>query len=164
MDRRGGSEGATDGPLMTREPGVVGKCDVPPKGWRCRRDVGHDGPCAAVPELRDGCTRLRIAGRPEDPETIRIEAVRGEFAIPLDVDSIAFELDCHGGRVTMSWPASAVELDIDVRPLSPDERVDQMRKLLEDSVVALKTTEDIRQESTAETIEMWLKLHDLGRR
>lgn len=22
---------------------------VPPEGWRCTREAGHDGPCAAVP-------------------------------------------------------------------------------------------------------------------
>lgn len=26
-----------------------GTCDVPPNGWRCTREPGHDGPCAAVP-------------------------------------------------------------------------------------------------------------------
>lgn len=24
------------------------KCTLPPKGWKCTRKVGHDGPCAAV--------------------------------------------------------------------------------------------------------------------
>ncbi len=24
-------------------------CTVPPKGWRCTRESGHDGPCAAWP-------------------------------------------------------------------------------------------------------------------
>lgn len=24
-------------------------CRVPPQGWRCTREPGHDGPCAAVP-------------------------------------------------------------------------------------------------------------------
>lgn len=23
-------------------------CERPPKGWKCTRDAGHDGPCAAV--------------------------------------------------------------------------------------------------------------------
>ena len=23
-------------------------CHKAPKGWKCTRDVGHDGPCAAV--------------------------------------------------------------------------------------------------------------------
>lgn len=24
------------------------QCTIPPKGWRCTRDAGHEGPCAAV--------------------------------------------------------------------------------------------------------------------
>lgn len=24
------------------------KCDAAPKGWKCTREAGHDGPCAAV--------------------------------------------------------------------------------------------------------------------
>lgn len=27
---------------------VVGVCLKPPAGWKCTREVGHDGPCAAV--------------------------------------------------------------------------------------------------------------------
>jgi hypothetical protein len=30
-------------------PGRV-YCDLPPDGWRCTRERGHEGPCAAVPE------------------------------------------------------------------------------------------------------------------
>lgn len=25
-------------------------CDVPPEGWRCTRDRGHEGPCGVVQE------------------------------------------------------------------------------------------------------------------
>ena len=25
-------------------------CQVPPKGWRCTRQAGHEGPCAALPD------------------------------------------------------------------------------------------------------------------
>jgi hypothetical protein len=25
-----------------------GECTIPPIGWKCTRDPGHDGPCAAV--------------------------------------------------------------------------------------------------------------------
>jgi hypothetical protein len=25
-------------------------CTIPPEGWRCSRNVGHEGPCAARPE------------------------------------------------------------------------------------------------------------------
>ena len=40
-------------------------CQVPPPGWRCTREAGHDGPCAAVeaPEelefVERGMARLR---------------------------------------------------------------------------------------------------------
>jgi hypothetical protein len=40
-------------------------CQVPPLGWRCTRDAGHDGPCAAVEAPEDvefverGMARLR---------------------------------------------------------------------------------------------------------
>lgn len=26
------------------------RCSVPPKGWWCSREPGHEGPCAALPE------------------------------------------------------------------------------------------------------------------
>ena len=29
-----------------------GSCTVPPPGWFCTRDAGHDGPCAAHPNTR----------------------------------------------------------------------------------------------------------------
>lgn len=25
-------------------------CDLPPEGWYCTREKGHEGPCAAYPE------------------------------------------------------------------------------------------------------------------
>lgn len=38
-------------PLMVKPP----VCDVPPAGWTCSREPGHDGPCAARPlQLRPG--------------------------------------------------------------------------------------------------------------
>jgi hypothetical protein len=30
---------------MTKET-----CKLPPKGWKCNGDEGHDGPCAAWPD------------------------------------------------------------------------------------------------------------------
>lgn len=47
------------------------KCQVPPPGWHCTRHVGHEGPCAAVPQqmtlretviqiIQDGNRPLRI--------------------------------------------------------------------------------------------------------
>lgn len=34
-------------------------CQVPPLGWSCTRESGHDGPCAAVPVKLGLLTRLR---------------------------------------------------------------------------------------------------------
>lgn len=38
------------------------RCVLPDTGWRCTRDPGHDGPCAAVPAL----TRPVHGGYPDD--------------------------------------------------------------------------------------------------
>lgn len=27
---------------------MIGECKIPPPGWRCTREPGHDGPCAAL--------------------------------------------------------------------------------------------------------------------
>lgn len=40
---------------------AVEKCDLPPAGWWCKRDKGHEGPCSAIPEPR---TRAGIAHDP----------------------------------------------------------------------------------------------------
>jgi hypothetical protein len=34
--------------ILFTEPWLA--CRVPPAGWRCTRQRGHDGPCAAVPD------------------------------------------------------------------------------------------------------------------
>ena len=43
-------------------------CQIPPPGWYCTREAGHDGPCAALPNLtaftravaeeREACAKL----------------------------------------------------------------------------------------------------------
>lgn len=49
------------------------ECQIPPLGWRCTREAGHDGPCAAVeaPEdvefVKKGMERLREATPPRQP-------------------------------------------------------------------------------------------------
>lgn len=47
-------------------------CHVPPPGWRCTRDAGHDGPCAAVEDdtaalVAGGMARLRAADPSNGP-------------------------------------------------------------------------------------------------
>jgi hypothetical protein len=36
------------------------ECKVPPKGWRCTRPAGHEGPCAAVPEAETGAVDAEV--------------------------------------------------------------------------------------------------------
>lgn len=33
--------------LSGSAPGGI-ECQLPPEGWRCTREAGHDGPCAAI--------------------------------------------------------------------------------------------------------------------
>lgn len=43
-------------------------CPVPPPGWWCSREPGHDGPCAARPtedRMREAVERLRRAEEPD---------------------------------------------------------------------------------------------------
>lgn len=38
-------------------------CPVPPTGWFCTRGAGHDGPCAAWPDLGDPAEAGRFLGQ-----------------------------------------------------------------------------------------------------
>lgn len=58
-------------------------------------------------------TRLRIKFTGDPNDTI-VEAYRGDVRVPLDVDSIQFFVDYKQGKVTLSWPASCVDFEIDV--------------------------------------------------
>lgn len=42
---------------------LAGACAIPPAGWHCTRKVGHDGPCAAIP---DGSLEDEIADAIDD--------------------------------------------------------------------------------------------------
>lgn len=35
---------------LGKPAGGVPQCKVPPEGWYCTREPGHDGPCAAYPD------------------------------------------------------------------------------------------------------------------
>lgn len=39
---------------LKAEQAASAVCDVPPEGWSCSREKGHDGPCAASPSRTDG--------------------------------------------------------------------------------------------------------------
>lgn len=113
--------------------------------------------------------RIRVKSTGVPCETV-IEAyttIDGrEVSVPLDVESIAYEMDAYGGRVSLSWPATAVDFDVDVRLLTPDERVAEMRELLERTADELEAVLDKSGSvaGVAEHIRTWLKLQDLGRR
>ena len=38
------------------------KCNIPPKGWLCTRQPGHEGPCAAYKNVRMPHPFLTVAG------------------------------------------------------------------------------------------------------
>lgn len=56
-------------------------CSVPPPGWRCTRDEGHDGPCAAVasagpidPALLDTLCRWYHGVRNDQARDVLVDA------------------------------------------------------------------------------------------
>jgi len=62
-----------------------GKCQKPPAGWRCTRERGHDGPCAAVPivgpKQRVQAVYDAIAAVQSDPSTLDLftRSAQGEL-------------------------------------------------------------------------------------
>lgn len=57
-------------------------CELPPPGWMCRREVGHDGPCAAMEaggspfkcdEFGPNCERCELPGGHAGPHRVTIE-------------------------------------------------------------------------------------------
>lgn len=36
-------------------------CRLPPPGWTCSRDAGHDGPCAAAPDVDEASWQTHVA-------------------------------------------------------------------------------------------------------
>lgn len=43
-------------------PVLKHRCKVPPKGWLCTRQPGHEGPCAAYRNVRMPHPFLTVAG------------------------------------------------------------------------------------------------------
>lgn len=62
----------------TKDASVVSSvCTLPPPGWRCTREPGHDGPCAALPILA-----------PSEPAPMSVHDVHDE---PVCVDCVRDE-------------------------------------------------------------------------
>ena len=40
--------------------GVEIGCRMPPEGWSCSRKAGHEGPCAAIPQIGRASCRERV--------------------------------------------------------------------------------------------------------
>lgn len=51
---------------------VRNACPKPPDGWRCTREPGHDGPCAAVP-IVPRTTIAVVLGVPNQRALLRVE-------------------------------------------------------------------------------------------
>jgi hypothetical protein len=66
--------------------GPESRCEVPPEGWTCTREAGHDGPCAALPsdraQFRDlpKGARFRYLGADSETFVVLSTAGRGEVA------------------------------------------------------------------------------------
>lgn len=57
-------------------------CKLPPKGWECRLDAGHTGPCPAWPVMKTRTARLWVLYAIE--ETAEVLHMLGDF-----VDDVA---------------------------------------------------------------------------
>lgn len=60
-------------------------CTVPPEGWKCSREPGHDGPCAASPVCEDGLVadlalQLDYMKASHAEEKLRREALEADLA------------------------------------------------------------------------------------
>lgn len=56
-------------------------CDVPPLGWRCTREKGHAGPCAAVECPEDVALVARGMARLKQAELTKKHGTPPEFAV-----------------------------------------------------------------------------------
>lgn len=56
------------------------KCDVPPFGWFCTREKGHDGPCAAYPN-----TPLHYTIMVQCPDCGADLSLTSSYALPMDI-------------------------------------------------------------------------------
>jgi hypothetical protein len=49
----------------------MARCNVPPAGWYCTREAGHDGPCAAHPYEMTGWASPSLGRAYEEVERLR---------------------------------------------------------------------------------------------
>jgi hypothetical protein len=85
------------------------ECTVPPEGWWCSREPGHEGPCAARP------TSVREAAAPADPDP-QCRRCNGTG----DEPNAQFRCPCRWRHVNIPREAAAALPE----PLQPQPRVD----------------------------------------
>jgi hypothetical protein len=88
-----------------------GTCTVPPEGWHCTREPGHEGPCAAVPDpivgsasMRDG-SRVPVRKSFADAIWAQAEAddQRRREAMPDEASAIRQLWDAHQRLKELGW-------------------------------------------------------------
>lgn len=65
---------------------MVEHCTRPPEGWRCTREAGHDGPCAAEPTR---CEDWRALHADDRVAKLEAENARLRYALSLAKKAIA---------------------------------------------------------------------------
>lgn len=112
-------------------------CDVPPKGWRCTRERGHSGPCAAIPIMAaaDAEKARRAEQMPDEQSAIaamfdawlRLKELGWNDAQYCPKDGSAFDAiepgstGIHRCRYDGTWPKGTwwIEADGDLWPSRP---------------------------------------------
>lgn len=104
------------------------QCNIPPKGWRCIREPGHDGPCAAMPVSdRDGLPEITMQDfqavqaiiaqlwankQAETPEPPRRESIMRKAGIRADLIYAAvawYRAGCPGAQEDGEGPQGKLE-------------------------------------------------------
>jgi hypothetical protein len=83
----------------------MNRCPLPPPGWWCSREPGHEGPCAARPTMSESIRRYRLSYRlpPEWPETLvreypytgRVRLYDGFHRLPWPTEIHTVTLDAY---------------------------------------------------------------------
>jgi hypothetical protein len=128
--------------------GATGECDVPPNGWRCSREKGHEGPCAA--------SRIDAADS-QDERTANDEYVKlyrdGDVyrALRSDAKGIAelqmegWELARAASSATAPLPRASDAATLDDLAMLAKQLVHALRKHEPKSALAARTLDYLRQ-------------------
>lgn len=67
------------------EANIPARCDVPPEGWMCSREKGHEGPCAASPISDRQANFFGVAPGAPQPDYVNLEGLRESLLAPRDI-------------------------------------------------------------------------------